>query len=162
MTIVDQINFIVSTIEPWAASELNGKVARVPNMDACWRALSNREGAARVFVMVDGEDPRVNFPGGEVTAMVERGFSVVISKGRGLKEDRGAGLTEGVGGSDPFLALLDALVDMIRSMVLGEEKTIYYRGFDHFGKEFGVISDAYRIRFAVGTLRPMFNQFGSY
>jgi len=159
ITIVEQVQFLSDQLIAWAVDHLNAKVAVVPNLEAAWATVSNREGAPKLLIMVDGEEARSNFAGGEVTGMVDRQFSVILSRGRGLKVDRGAGLTEGVGGGDPFLQLLDDLVEIVRSLILGTEKTIYYRGFDHFGKEFGMLSDSYRIRFAVGTLRPMYQQF---
>jgi hypothetical protein len=161
ITIVEQVQFLVDQLNTWSQQDgrLNAKVDVVPNMEAAWAVVSNREGAPKILVMVDGEDQRANFSGGEVTGMEDRAFSVVLSRGRGLKVDRGAGLTEGVGGGVAFLQLLDDLVELVRSLILGTEKTIYYRGFDHFGKEFGLLSDSYRIRFAVGTLRPMYAQF---
>ena len=72
ITIVEQVQFLSDQLNAWAIDRLNAKVAVVPNLEAAWATVSNREGAPKLLVMLDNEDPRANFPGGEVTGMQEK------------------------------------------------------------------------------------------
>ena len=157
--IKDQILFLVDTFNGWAQQQMGGTAIAVPDLEAAWSTIKSGPGRPQVLVLLDGEEPRVNFAGGEVTGMVERGFSVIIQRGRGLSAERGASLTDGSGGGRPLYDLVDELVELVRSTMVGDEKTCYYKGFNQFGQEFGMLSDAYRIRFAAGTLRNVYQQF---
>lgn len=160
ITLKTQVTQLVSDLQTWATATWVGTTPTVeafPHLKAAWDQVYRQEGNANFLVVWDSETSRTSYPGSENLGIVDREFSVIVRMGRGLSVDRGDSLTEGAGGGPALLDVVDQTVDFCRSLRLGEELSgNYYKGVNLFGTEFGMLSDAYRIRFGVGSMRQIF------
>lgn len=140
---------IADTIDAWAKVN-GGRAFPAGDLDLALQILWQVPGAPRVAVVCEGESIRGNI---EELGRVDRRFSLLISRGKGLRETRGQSLTSGTGGGPGMLKLVRSLRDFVRSFVLPgtAERVFYYKGYDVWGKEYGAPIDCYRLQFECGV-----------
>jgi len=139
-------------------SYLDGKIDNAPAFIAgdqihTWEILKNRPGTAKIAIGFEGEKARVTFPGGDITGRVNQNFYAVISRGRGLSQTRSDNLVYGAGGGRPLYDMAEQLRDMLRSIKFDPttDEVPDYVGLEDWGKDIGMVIDAYICRIWVGT-----------
>ena len=157
MKIADQLAGIRNVFDLWLQdSEHKGKVFICSDLYHLWGILFDNVETLKVLVMYNGETQRTTFPGGALTARVDRRFLVVISRGRGLSVvDRGLPLVASYQNARPLFDIVDEARDVCRGLIWDAaftERPTDFDGIRPFNTEgSGMIVDAYQIEFHVGT-----------
>src|SRR6516162_4369521 len=112
MTIAAQLKQIRDTFDAWARGN-SGTVAVASDPYHIAYLLVTGPGATKCAIMCHGEHKRGEY---EESGMVDRVFWVVISRGKGMKVEPGASLTEGVAGGKPIFDLLEEAREIIRAL----------------------------------------------
>ncbi len=119
----------------------------------CWEILLNSPGVCKVAILFEDEKARVNFPGGDITGRVNRYIDVIISRGRGLQQNRSANLTDGSGGGKPLFELAEIMRDKLRAVRFDPhtDEPPDYVGMGRWGKDEGFNIDAFKCSIWIGT-----------
>jgi hypothetical protein len=136
----------------WAVGEaLKVHIAQDPFHAVYLLTMTPQSGA--VIAMFESETKRGEF---EEAGEVDRTFRVIITRGRGMKLEPGASLTDGVAGGKPMFELVEALVAVVRALEFDPVTTethVNYRETKPFTME-GYTLDAYQVEFSIGCQLP--------
>lgn len=154
MTIAEQLRRVREDLAEWARR--NGGEARVASdqVQVLDFLMATKPGGFMCAVLFESEEPR-----GEHSELgrCDRGFKVVVSRGKGFRADSGAALTEGSGGGPSVFDLVEGAREVVRGLRLPEEaegeQQAGYRGSGPFQVE-GFVLDAYEVRFGLGAQLP--------
>ena len=158
MTIKEQLLIVRDRFAPWARAN-GAKVEVASDPYHIVYLLVQAPGAMRACVMFHSDAKRGEY---EESGMVDRTFWVVVSRGKGMKIDPGASLTEGVsGGGKAMFDLVEEARELIRGISFeGEtdfprttEVTPNFKGAEPFAIE-GYLTDSYRLEFSIGVQLP--------
>lgn len=158
MTIKEQLLIVRDRFAAWAQGN-SGTVAVASDPYHIVFLLTESPGAMKACVMFHSELKRGEY---EESGMVDRTFWVVISRGKGMKIEPGASLTQGVSGSaKAMFDLVEEGRELIRAisfegptdLPLTTEVTPNYKGAEPFVME-GYLTDAYRLEFSIGCQLP--------
>lgn len=155
MTLREQINTIVAALDKWARQR-SGRAYAADGPVHVLELLRSAPGGVTAAILFDSEEPR-----GERSELgkVDRGFKVVISRGKGFQVDSGASLTTGSAGGAPLFDLVEEAREIVIALNLAgdtwdsEDQVAQYRGTNPFEVQ-GFVLDAYEIRFAAGAQNP--------
>lgn len=162
MTIAAQLLAVRAALTAWARS-LGGTVEIAGDPFHLLGLLQNKPGGLRVAILFQGETKRGEY---EEAGLVDRNFSLVLSRGRGLAIEPADSLvatTPNAGGT-PLFDLVEQARDLIRGLQfentlviplasLTTEVTPNYLGSETFAVE-GRPIDAYQLNFQIGTQLP--------
>lgn len=144
-----------AALDAWAKATEKGGYAEVASDPFhLLGLLSLRPGNVRATVLFTAENKRGEL---EETSMVDRGFAVIISRGRGLTLEPSASLVKGNAGGEPLFDLAESARDVVRGLSFeGDttEVTPNYTGTEIFAVD-GKAIDAYQLNFQIGTLLPV-------
>lgn len=153
MTITEQANAIVAALRDYVSS-VSGHVAVVHDMKELWETAYNDSQSPTVLVHYGGEDARGDFSVVERLNMVDRLWNVMVKRGSGLLEYRGASLIEPNTTAPGYYDLVEQVRDTMRTIALTDcEGPIVFKGVRPMvmGE---VVTDAYLLEFSIGTLIP--------
>ena len=121
-----------------------------------WQILKNQPGTPKIAIGFQGGKARVNFPGGDITGRENEYFYAIISRGRGLAEDRAANLYDGVEGGKPLIQDAEILRDALRAFRFdpATDEPPDYVGIDEWGLKEGFNIDGFKVTIWVGTQMP--------
>jgi hypothetical protein len=153
-TIGSQLKTIQGALSDFASED--GGVAYIArDLRHMWQVAMQRTNTLSVIVAYNGEDARVNYEGGQVTGRVDRHFIVLLTRGRGMQQDRSLDLTDQVGNARPLYDLVDQATDIVRALVFDPywvERTIYFNRVQPVQLS-EAIMDAYQVEFSIGSQR---------
>lgn len=152
MTIAAQLNDIAEPLT-WWARPLGASVAVASDPVHLFNLLAEKPGTARVAVMFEREEKRGEI---EEASMVDRYFSVVVSRGRGFTQP-GVNLTAGRAGEAPLYSQVEAVRQVLRAVQFEAdttEVTLDYRSCRPFPVPPEYLVDAYQIELSIGTVLP--------
>ncbi len=118
--------------------------------------LRNQPGTPKIAVGFSKGTARVNFPGGDITGRENEYFYAIISRGRGLSQDRASNLYFGVEGGKPLIQDAEILRDAMRTLrfdPMTDEQPDYV-GIEEWGLPQGFNLDAFKVTIWVGTQMP--------
>lgn len=121
-----------------------------------YEILRNQPGTPKIAIGFERSEARVNFPGGDITGREKETLYAIISRGRGMTQDRAANTYEGVEGGKPLLEDAELLRDAMRAFQFDpvtDEQTDYI-GMEEWGKPQGFNIDGFKIRIWVGAQMP--------
>ena len=160
MTIAAQLNAVVAALKAWC--ETRGSTAEVAGDPFHLLALlQTKPGSVRAVVLFAGETKRGEI---EESGIVDRSFSVVLSRGQGLTLSPGDSLVKGAGGGPPLFQLVEEARQIVRGLQfedtlvipidsLTTEVTPNYLGCEPFAVDDKRL-DAYQLNFQIGTQLP--------
>ena len=121
-----------------------------------WQILRNQPGTAKIAVGFTKGQARSNFPGGDITGRENEYFYAVVSRGRGLKDDRAANIYDGVGGGKPLIEIAEIVRDALRSLRFDPQtdEVPDYVSIEEWGQPQGFDIDAFKVTIWVGTQMP--------
>lgn len=156
MTISEQARQTREALAEWA-QQFGGTAAVASDQVHMIDLLRTKPGGVFVGVLFETEDPRGEH---DELGRVDRGFKVVVSRGRGFKLETGESLTEGSAGGPPMFGLVEGAREVVRLLRFTDETTEVvpnYRGSGPFEVQ-GFILDAYEVRFSIGTQLPYYEE----
>jgi hypothetical protein len=118
--------------------------------------LRNNPGTPKIAVGFSKGQARVNFPGGDITGREKEYFYAIISRGRGLSQDRASNLYDGVEGGQPLIQDAEILRDALRTIrfdPMTDEQTDYV-SIEEWGLPQGFNLDGFKVTIWVGTQMP--------
>lgn len=136
----------------------NAKAFIVSDKINAYEVLKNAPGTAKIAIGFEGEKARVNFPGGDITGRVNQTLYAIISRGRGLNQNRAGNLVEGSGGGSPLFQLAEVMRDKMRCMQFDPTTDEFpdYIGLEEWDlSNMGIMIDALICRVWVGTQLPL-------
>jgi hypothetical protein len=149
MNLTEQIQTVGDALAEWAQAS-GGSYKLASDEVHALDLLRTKPAGFLVAVLFDSEDPRGDY-GGE-TGKVDRGFRVILSRGRGFKLDSGESLTSGPAGGEPMLLLAEQAREVVRNLRFAspdpEDAIPGYRGTGQFRVD-GFVLDAFEIRFSI-------------
>ena len=101
----------------------------------------------------------MNFRGGDITGRDDQYYYAIVSRGKGLNQDRSANVFEGSGGGRPLLEIGEIMRDALRAIrfdPVTDEQPDYVE-FGEWGLNEGFGIDAFQVKIWVGTQLPLFN-----
>ena len=144
---------------------LDGKIDSAPafiagDMVHCWEILKNRPGTAKIAIGFQNEQARVNFPGGDITGRTNQYYYAIISRGRGLQQQRADNLIYGSGGGLPLFDLAEQMRDKLRVLRFNPDSDevpdyISLEDYSMEGLQVGILVDAFICKIWVGTQLPL-------
>lgn len=153
MKIAAQLKQVRDALQLWAAEKGGtAEIARDPFH--LLSLLQIKPGSFRAAVLFASETKRGDL---EETSMVDRGYSVILSRGRGLTAKPTDSLVVGQGDGEPLFDLVEQLRELIRGLSFETgttEVTPNYTGTEIFAVD-GKAIDAYQLNFQIGTLLPV-------
>lgn len=153
MTIAEQLNQVADALKTWAAAQ-GGTAEVAADPFHLLAMLQHKPGSVRAVVLFGGEQKRGEF---EETGAVDRGFSVILSRGRGFTAEPSASLVKGAAGGRPLFDLVEEARQQIRGLSFAEETTEVtpnYLGCELFPSAEGKAVDAYQLNFQIGVQLP--------
>ncbi len=118
-----------------------------------YELLRNAPGVAKIALGFSKGVARSNFPGGDITGRENEYFYAIISRGKGLNQDRAANIVTGSGGGKPLIELAEILRDGLRTLQFDpatDERTDYV-SIEEWGLLQGFNIDGFKINIWVGT-----------
>lgn len=118
-----------------------------------WEVLKNSPGVSKIAIGFQKSQARSNFPGGDITGRENQYYYAIISRGRGLNQDRAANIITGSGGGKALIELAEILRDALRAMRFGpnNDEQPDYVSTEEWGLPQGFNIDAYKVTIWVGT-----------
>jgi hypothetical protein len=144
--IVDFLNDPNNKIDDATAYLCNGQIH-------AQEILRNNPGTPKIAVGFSKGQARVNFPGGDITGRENEYFYAIISRGRGLSQDRADNIFDGVEGGKPLLQDAEILRDLLRAIrfdPISDEQPDYV-SIEEWGVPQGFNMDGFKITIWVGT-----------
>ena len=144
--IVDFLNDPKNKIDDAMAYLCNGQIH-------AQEILRNNPGTPKIAVGFSKGQARVNFPGGDITGRENEYFYAIISRGRGLSQDRADNIFDGVEGGKPLLQDAEILRDLLRAIrfdPISDEQPDYV-SIEEWGVPQGFNMDGFKITIWVGT-----------
>lgn len=152
MTISAQLKQVAAALQTWAVQK-GGSAEIAGDPFHLLSLLQHKPGSVRAAVLFAAETKRGEF---EEASMVDRGFTVVISRGRGLAAVPTDSLVKGQGDGQPLFDLVEEARQIIRGLSFSAdttEVTPNYTGCEPFAVD-GKAIDAYQLSFQIGTQLP--------
>lgn len=153
MTIKEQIKAVVTALNGWARDK-GGRAVPASGPVHVLELLREKPGGVTAAVLFDSEDPRGDF---SEVGKVDRGFKVILSRGKGFRIETGENLVEGSAGGAPLYDLVEEAREIVRAIEFTsedpEDAAVEYKGIGPFEVS-GFVLDAYEIRFGCGTQIP--------
>ena len=118
--------------------------------------LRNNPGTPKIAVGFSKGQARVNFPGGDITGRENEYFYAIISRGRGLSQDRASNLYFGVEGGKPLIEDAEIMRDALRTIrfdPMTDEQPDYV-SLEEWGSPQGFNLDGFKVTIWVGTQMP--------
>ena len=144
--IVDFLNDPKNKIDDATAYLCNGQIH-------AQEILRNNPGTPKIAVGFSKGQARVNLPGGDITGRENEYFYAIISRGRGLSQDRADNIFDGVEGGKPLLQDAEILRDLLRAIrfdPISDEQPDYV-SIEEWGVPQGFNMDGFKITIWVGT-----------
>ncbi len=156
MTIKEQVQAVVKELNSWARTN-GGRAVMASGPVHVLELLREQPGGVTAAVLFDSEDPR-----GEMseTGKVDRGFKLILSRGKGFRIESGESLVDGVAGGRPLFDLVEEAREIVRGIEFTaeggdpEDQVVQYRGTSNFEVQ-GFVLDAYEVRFGAGAQLPL-------
>ena len=118
--------------------------------------LRNNPGTPKIAVGFSKGQARVNFPGGDITGRENEYFYAIISRGRGLSQDRASNLYFGTEGGQPLIKDAELLRDALRGIRFDPmtDEVPDYVSIEEWGLPQGFNLDGFKVTIWVGTQMP--------
>lgn len=152
MTIKDQANQVRTALGDWARTH-GGRAEIAGDLAALFTLLQGRFAGLMVVILFNGEPKRGEY---EESGIVDRTFTVVLSRGRGFAQG-GDSFTQGQAGEAPLFDVAEEAREVVRALEFSEATTevaVDYKGLQLFEWPTDRPVDAYQFTFSVGTQLP--------
>jgi hypothetical protein len=118
--------------------------------------LRNQPGTPKIAVGFSKGQARVNFPGGDITGRENEYFYAIISRGRGMNQNRADNIYSGTEGGNPLLQDAEILRDALRAIRFDPvtDEVPDYVSIEEWGMPQGFNMDGFKITIWVGTQMP--------
>lgn len=161
VTVADQLEILRHTLREYAIQLDAGNAFVCSDLVHLWSKFWDRSQGTKILILYTGEDIRGAFGDASILGRVDRAFSVVVSRGRGLQVgDRGKPLYQTYQNEQPLFVTVEQVRDLCRTIKFDPqwcEMPVDYRGIKPFASPPDIIVDAYEIQFSCGTNLPMVN-----
>jgi hypothetical protein len=150
------MEIIMGQMETFAQNE-QGVVNVASDLEHAWRLASNDTQTPKFIVVFTGEDIRGDFPVAAINHRVDRHFSLIVSRGRGMDEQRAKSLWKDAQNAKPLFEIVEGARDVIRGLYSQKfvENPIDFRGINQWDTR-PYITDAYNINFSIPCDLPAF------
>ena len=118
-----------------------------------WQVLKNRPGTPKIAVGFDKAQARSTFPGGDITGRANQYFYAIISRGRGLSENRADNVYDGVEGGKPLAEDAETLLQVLRTICFDpvtDEPTDWV-SIESWGQPQGFNIDGFKVTIWIGS-----------
>lgn len=115
MKIKDMMGLIWTALDRWAQDNAGGAYI-ASDLEHAWRLCQSNTNTPRVIIVYAGENIRGDFSVAAINRRVDREFSVVVSRGRGLQIDRAQTLTDPANNARPLFDLVEEVRDICRNL----------------------------------------------
>jgi len=115
--------------------------------------LRNQPGTPKIAVGFSKAEGRRTFPGGDITGREQQYFYAIISRGRGLAQDRASNLYHGAEGGSPLIEDAEKLRDFLRGLRFDpkSDEVPDYVSIEAWGLPQGFNLDGFKITIWVGS-----------
>jgi hypothetical protein len=159
-SISNQSNQIATVLDEWA-SPRGGKAVVVSTVTASWIQSYQSSQKPLIMIYYMGQISRGDFSVMNRNHRVDRGWKVVVKRGRGFNSIRGDSLTETVGNMEPFTDSVEAIELLCRTMIgISEEIPIDYKSTTNTSKSAEII-DEFTIMFGTANDLPAIQRIPS-
>ena len=139
------------------AQDQQGIVNVASDLEHAWRLAANDTTNPKFIIVFTGEEIRGDFAVAAYNHRVDRHFSMIVSRGRGMDQDRAKSLWKDTGNARPLFEIVEAARDVIRGLWSQEfvENPVDYRGINQWDTR-PYITDAYNVNFSIPCDLPFF------
>jgi hypothetical protein len=155
-TIISKVLYIVENLN---ATKIDDATAYLCDGEIhAQEILRNQPGTPKIAVGFQRATPRIDFPGGDITGREQEYIYAIISRGRGLSQDRASNLYLGVEGGTALIADAECLRDRLRSIRFdpNTDEATQYAGMEAWGLPQGFNLDGFKITIWVGSQIPIY------
>ncbi len=156
MSIANQLIAMRQALDGWAQAE-GGAAVIAQDVVHMWEIALNDQDSPRCIIAYAGEDVRGDFNVGDVLGMVDRKFTILVTRGRGYEVDPGDAVVglDGIaaGNARPLVDLVEEARDTIRFLKLDDaasESPIYFHSIAPMDMDERMLY-AYLMDFTIGT-----------
>jgi hypothetical protein len=139
------------------AQDNQGIINVASDLEHSWRLAANDTVNPKFIIVFTGEEIRGDFAVAAINHRVDRHFALIVSRGRGMEQDRAKSLWKDSGNAKPLYDIVEGARDVIRGLYSQQfvENPVDYRGINQWDTR-PLITDAYQINFSIPCDLPFF------